>query len=394
MEAYDLQMRTFAYKERLCAFEMEPVFQVITSFDTTGYINGSPLGLPVNVLDNPAGVSIDQIRKSNKFYRTFGQDATVLQDLDWSAALIENSSAETLRNQMFERLIDVPASERGGPLLYKIMMDIVTTIRPEAIENLLRTLRSLTLQHEAFPGEDVDRVNQLIRGTVNRLAMIGAVPHDIYRLVCVIYQTSTTPEFVAKFQLLANLNELGQSSSVASYTALLAKGEEEYRAHNACETWCAASKRGKGPKDAAFMGAAGDGATIKCHRCGKEGHMAKECRAKISGGGSGKDNNPLRIAPKATDPQTKSFTHKDGTTSERKWCSKCNLWNVNHFTTGHQTKAEMAAAAAAKASGLSASIVKVTLCPPDLPVTAPNEAAVAAAHAAQALMAGLLQPSV
>jgi hypothetical protein len=145
-EAYDLQMRTFAFKERLAAFEMEPVFQIMTSFNTAGFINGSPLGAPISVLLNPSGVTVDQIRASNLFYRTYGGDdgdLTVLQDLDWSATLLENSSAATLRNQIFERLIDVPGSERGGPLVYKIMMDIVPSIRPEAIETLVTTLRSI-----------------------------------------------------------------------------------------------------------------------------------------------------------------------------------------------------------------------------------------------------------
>jgi hypothetical protein len=370
-EAYDLQMRAFQLSERLDAFEMKPVFMVMREFDpTSGFIVGT--GDPIDVLANPSSVTMAQVQRSNLFYRTFGVDNTTLQDLDWSNALLESSSADSLRNQVFERIVDVPASERGGPLFYKLMMDIVTSVRPESIETLIQSLRGLTLQDESFPGEDLDRVNQLIRGTINRLKMVGAIPHDIYRVVCCIYQTSTTPEFNAKFQLLSNLQELGQPTAVSNYSSLLAKGEEEFRTFHANGTWCAASKR-KAAKKSVFI-ADHEGSTalakMKCHKCGKEGHLIKDCPNPKAA-----DNNPLRTPPAETAPQKKKFKDKDGTMSERFWCSKCNLWNKTHLGKDHRSKAEVAADGTGGGSPVgmvgrivpSVSPAVPTVIPPDVP---------------------------
>jgi hypothetical protein len=229
------------------------------------------------------------------------------------------------------------------------------------------------LQHEAFPGEDVDRLNQLIRGTICRLDMIKAVPHDIFR---VIYQTSTTPEFAAKFQLLSNLNELGQTTSVQNYSALLAKGEEEYRALNACDMWCAASTR-KAKKSAFVADPAKPPAAIK-----PPSVDAKE---------KGKDKvDKYRIPPKEGEAQKRTFKNADGTSTDRWWCSRCNIWSKTHATAEHRTKAEIATAAATPSP-----TINVAIAASDPQVDAKSTARIiAAAHAAHALMSGLLQPSI
>jgi hypothetical protein len=396
-EAYDLQMRTFSLLERLNSFQMAPVFQVQTAFDEATGFTAAAGGQPVDVIANPSGVTMAQVRRSNLFYRTFGVGITVLQDLDWSANLLELSSAESLRNQIFERLVDVDAAERGGPLYFKVMMDIVTSVRPESIETLIQSLRKLSLQHESFPGEDVDRINQLVRGTISRLGMVNAIPHDMFRVVCLIYQTSTTPEFNAKFQLLANLHELGQTTAVPTYSALLAKGEEEYRTLNACGSWCAASKR-KAPKQSAFVagGKPLPPDEIKCHHCGKLGHFKRNCRTLKKKDAADKPPNPLRAAPKEGDSQKKSFKNSDGTTTDRFWCARCNIWSKSHPTKDHQTKAEIAAAA--NPNGLPVvTIARVTPVPAPAPAPSPAPVVptevIAAARTAQTLMEGLLQPS-
>jgi hypothetical protein len=285
--------------------------------------------------------------------------------------------------------------------MFKVMMDIVTSVRPESIETLVQSLRSLSLQHESFAGEDLDRVNQLIRGTISRLAMVYAVPFDIYRVICVIYQTSTTPEFNAKFQLLANLHELGQATTVPTFQTLLAKGEEEYRTLHSCNAWCAASKR-KTPKQSAFLA---DGtANDSCHRCGKPGHFAKDCKAAAPANKAAtnatKAVGPLRTPPKDSEPHKKTFPNQDGTTSERLWCEKCNLWNKTHPTKDHRSKAAIAAETTGAANVAAVSPPTPVATPvedqpvEDAKVEDPELPTIwAAAHSAQDMMAGLLQPS-
>jgi hypothetical protein len=407
-EAYDLQLRTFQFAERLKAYDMAPTFTILRSFKANGFVEGD--GDPVDLLTSTAKVSVEEVRKSNLFYRRWGKDDSWLQDLDWTDSLLENSSEDSLRNQLMERLSDVPDSERGGPLTYIIMMQIVTSIRPESIETLIQSFRGLSLQHESFAGENVDRINQLIRGSLSRLTMVDAVPHDIYRVVCGIYQTSTTPEFNNKFQLLANLHELGQPTYITDYKSLINRAEEEYRVCNSNGTWCAASKM-RTPKKAAFM--AGEGGDIKCFNCGKKGHIARECNSAPKGG---KDiNNPLQVAPNAGDPHTKEFKNRSGQMVMKKWCAKCGIgWNNTHHTKDHRTRSEMVAAngaandapptAAAAAGGAPETAVGTTGAPattgtrfvgaviPAVVIPAVEQADtdfVRRAYAAQALMQGL-----
>jgi hypothetical protein len=253
------------------------------------------------------------------------------------------------------------------------MMDIATSVNPATIESLVASLRKLSLQDEALQGEDVDRINQLVRGTVNRLKMVDSVPKDIFRLVCQIYQTSSCAEFNATFQLLATLFGLKQSTTVTSLEELLAKGEEEYRMLLACDSWDGASKR---KAKQSFFPAIGP--KQSCRRCGADDHFIKDCP---------KPTDALHTAPKPGEPTTKEFMNSDGTTTTRMWCGKCGLWNKTHITTDHRSKAEMAATNATPGPSVSTAA----------PVTTASNREIAAtrarAHLAYEMMAGLLQPS-
>ena len=366
-EAYDLQVRTFQFKERLGAYDMLNVFNIMTAFDSDDYIIGD--GAAINLFDRPSAVSISQVRRSNLFYRKYGPEDTVTQDLDWSATLLEDSSEQSLQNQFFERLVDVPSGERGGPLSFKIMMDIVTSVSPASIETTIQSLRKISLQDAAFPGEDVDRVNQRIRGTVSRLKMVDAVPKDIIRLVCLLYQTSSTPEFNATFQTLGTIFNMQNSSSI-SLDELLSKGEEEYRILNSCNAWGGMNRR-EMTKRSAFSAS---NSNAKCPTCGRSG----DCEPA--------DPGATRTAPKEGEPDKKTFRNRDGTFSDRMWCGKCGLWNKTHTTTNHRSKSELAAANATPSPSANTATLPHDNSPD-------NSRTIAAAHAAYAMMQGLLQPS-
>ena len=346
-EAHSVHMRTHAFVTRITGYSIQEVFLIRTDFASDGSLNGD--GKPVNLLTDHNQLSVDQIRKSNLFYRIFGANATYGQDIDWSEALLESSCETSLRDQVIERVADIPALERGGPLFFKIMMEVMTTTSDESIETMISTLRGLSLLDDAFKGEDVDMINSLIRGGLSRLKLLDSVPKDMFSVVCRIYQTSTTPDFCQKFHFINTANQFSMGNSMELST-LLQTGENEYRTLHARNLWAAAVGPRKG-KESAFMGSTDQ---ICCHRCGELGHYAKECLAakpkgysaetgKITDTGNGGNGtgtvkvNPNRIPPKEGDNHKKDF-QINGNTVNKSWCSKCGLWNNTHLTKDHKSK--------------------------------------------------------
>jgi hypothetical protein len=96
------------------------------------------------------------------------------------------------------------------------MMGIVTSTSSEAIETLVDNLRKLTLKADAFPGEDIDGLNKMIRGGHSRLVSCNLVPKDMYELICRAYQTSSVPEFNNMFEFYLNLHKCPVFSLVRS----------------------------------------------------------------------------------------------------------------------------------------------------------------------------------
>lgn len=400
-DCYTLSTRINMLKSRLNSFQMTPVFMIYRDIypmshpdpNVRGYIIGN--GNPINVLASPSEVTVNQVCASNQFWRRFGSDQTYLQDLDWSDALLENSCEDSLRDQVHERTNGIDPDNQGGPLFYKVMMDIVTNVAPETIETLVQSLRALDLRHESFPGEDVEYANKLIRGVLGRLSDVNAVPGDIMRVLCNIYQTSSTDEYNAMFQNYLNMKLLGVPNlQIVNYHDLISFAEDHYLEYNARGTWCGASKR-KNPKGSAFM--AGDNKAppeIQCHNC-KGNHYARDCPNRPDD----KPKNPFRTPPGPNEPKKKTFKNSDGTSNERKWCQKCNLWTKGpnaHFTEGHKTKAEIAAERAAAAATTEAGSTD------QAPAVAPPVTAApaitaggyqAAAQNAVNIADGLLQPS-
>jgi hypothetical protein len=102
------------------------------------------------------------------------------------------------------------AAEKGGPLMFIIMMKKLQVDTDAAVQYLQTSVKQMKITN--FDGEDVSRVVSLIRGAHRRLQGVGAnkVPVDFSKQITAVLQTSTVPEFNDMFSYLNNMKEVEQ----------------------------------------------------------------------------------------------------------------------------------------------------------------------------------------
>ena len=91
---------------------------------------------PTNLLKTFKGIMEEEVRVSNRYYYQYGSEYSV-ENFAWSNDRILNTCEEPLRNKILEGLVGVNAMEMGGPLVLKLMLDIIMDVDNS-------TLRALT----------------------------------------------------------------------------------------------------------------------------------------------------------------------------------------------------------------------------------------------------------
>ena len=67
----------------------------------------------------------------NRYYAQYGSDYSV-ENLAWSGDRLLNTCEEPLRNKILEGLVGVEMMEMGGPLVLKMMLDIIMDVDDSA----------------------------------------------------------------------------------------------------------------------------------------------------------------------------------------------------------------------------------------------------------------------
>ena len=82
---------------------------------------------------------------------------------------------------------------------------------------------------------------------------------------------------------------------------------------------------------------------VICHKCGKKGHYASNCRKKMkaedtkSDTASGTQPVPPKVEGWKKKAPTKDASHTQTVNSKQWfWCGKCARWTMSHLTTAHR----------------------------------------------------------
>jgi hypothetical protein len=170
--------------------------------------------------------------------------------------------------------------EKGGPLLFVIMMKKLQSHTDSAVQYLITSVKNLKISN--FEGENVSRVVSLIRGANKRPKNVTTLPEEFPRWVLAIFQTSSVVEFNQAFSHIQRNIEVGlplqTGNSRPTYPPIeeiLRMAERQYLNMTAANEWTGVVTNGS---QSAFVTVNRPvGSKVICWNCGASDHMMKVC---------------------------------------------------------------------------------------------------------------------
>jgi hypothetical protein len=203
-DTYELVQQNKLVCQHLEQWDVDDVFTLVGS--VTADAQGDLQADTRSLLDEWPKLKIDDICKSNVWYNlnTSTQVAPwIRQNLEMSHKFILESCDDELRTQITDSLGKYSLAQKGGPLTFKILMDLVQVNSERAIKHLINSVK--TLDAKNFDGENIVDVVAQLRGAHSRLKMVSfgsatsAIPVTFNEDVMDVLQTTSTEEFNAAF---------------------------------------------------------------------------------------------------------------------------------------------------------------------------------------------------
>ena len=259
------------------------------------------------------------IRQLNRYYAEFRETYTV-ENLAWSSERILATCDNELRDKVREQLVGVSPLENGGPLVLKMMLDIVMNVDDAVLQSLVQSIQSLRMKEIA--GENVGTVVSYLKGAVMLLQNCTVLPMDLVGLLNDIMLSAENNDFTSFMKSVYFDHK--RKMRVIGFTKYLNLAEAEYRNLYRAGKWSVSKndpssglfvehdeessnnddgyhcggRTGRGGSGRGGYGRGGCGrgygrgrrsngagrhATLDCHNCGKRGHVARNCRRPGSG---------------------------------------------------------------------------------------------------------------
>lgn len=255
-------------------YDMHDVMGIVT-FGATG-------------LDDPTGrsdlfalyssITEKEVALSNQWYNEYTTAEWYRQNLQLTLEFLENNTTTALWEKCLEVYEEYPANQRGGPLMFLIIMKKLQSHTEAATKYLSNSIENMKLTN--FEGESVSRATSLIRGAYKRLKLINKVPEDFEKWVLKVFQTSTVPEFNQAFQHIQREVEVvkplltGKAPKYPSLEDLVRMAEQQYLDLASTNTWT-----GVGSKinQSGFVAKDDAKKKMSCWNCGQQGHSLNEC---------------------------------------------------------------------------------------------------------------------
>ena len=138
-QIYGVLTRVKELKQSMIAYDLDDVFKTPSSFD--GELPKQDCS-SVDLFTNNGEVSLETVRKSNKFYYLYGKEYHA-ENVKWSGEKVLASCDASLRDKILEETQEYKSSEKGGPVYFKIMMDFVIATSDTAMRSVVNRINNL-----------------------------------------------------------------------------------------------------------------------------------------------------------------------------------------------------------------------------------------------------------
>jgi hypothetical protein len=286
-DTYNLSSAIDKMKENHIKFDLHDVFKVVMVDPEDPY---NKVLKTVDLYTDYGSIEVSDVAASNRFYSTMLRDpnGAISENLKVTLEYLVNNTDENLVLKINETYLSHPVEERGGPLFFKLLMDLLQNNSAEAAEYLVNVVKNLKISN--FDGENVLKVVSLIRGAVKRLTNLkdargqSALPTDLADHLLDVFQTSSVEDFNSLFKhfrlqsKIATFRAKSGSSSTPTIDEILQFAENQYHLMKSTGKWTGVdAKTNETFFIAALQAATSTGTKFTiCFNCGGS-HSFKNC---------------------------------------------------------------------------------------------------------------------
>lgn len=274
-DTYNLGIQIGKIKSHFMRYDMHDVMGIV-QFGAGG------LSDPTAKSDIFAYYSImseEEVAKSNKWYNEFTVQDYYRQNLNLTFEFLENNTTAALWEKCLEVYEEYEPEEKGGPLMFLIIMHKLQNHTDAAVQYLLNSVKNMKITN--FEGENVSRVSSLIRGAYKRLKLVSSTHEDLPKWVLQVFQTSTVTEFNQAFAHIQRDVEVVKpllTKKPAEYPTIedmVKMAEKLYLNLASTNMWTGIQHKVNPSSFPALNGMLKTG--LSCWNCGQAGHSLKDC---------------------------------------------------------------------------------------------------------------------
>jgi len=366
---YDVTDTIETFGKECAREDMLDVFRIVKPLTKSGDLVYLASDAPsrTNLLDHYNTLTLEEVTLHCELILFYSKPFDV-ENLHWSADKLIASCDLELEKKVQEKIKLLPKwQHRCGPILFKVMMDLILLTNEDGIHAIINFVRNLKLKDQT--GENVSEVASLLRGAVTFLQNNKAVPTDIMEVAHKIMRECSTDAFVSEIDCIY-FNHRQQVKTI-TLNDFLSKCESSYRTLSTPNAdgkivWAAGTSRKKpaggfhangnqAPSDSngngygsrgTGKGNRGPSKENPCHICGAFDHWSPDCpekgsnKRRSSASSKSSSNSQGPTSPKKIPPKPGESWSRFRNDVKEYWCNKCGYWTKSHTADKHGKRDE------------------------------------------------------
>jgi hypothetical protein len=223
--AVDSTIKVFT--ERLIAYDMDDVFNLVKPIDVSNVptlTEAAGTVVTTNLIEQYSNIRVADVALSNRFYHTWTDDAVCQfhTNLNWSYHALKQNIDPTLMSRLQPKYDAFPSEERGGPLLFILLMNELMFTTESAIKELREQVEKYKINK--VPGEDIKKVAGVLLAVSKRIwySKHLSFPEGYVDTIITILQSSSVPSFNEQFRNVA----LRRASELATARIQTSQGQD------------------------------------------------------------------------------------------------------------------------------------------------------------------------